>query len=215
MKRRRFIWREPPPGRRYRTTLRLTGLCALALLVAIAGGVALQWPRVSVPPPDVPAELSSWPLAWIPDAVLAWQWSRLPDTSGSQGHPAAAPSAWPDGFGADVLARIGAAAGRDHFSGQALPRADLRLVPVIPFRLVTAGAEAWADPANAWLWLPVSAASAETRGGRGLEHWQPSYTVTGCPYVRRWIRARIRWDMPVSSGERARGLALLEQCRSR
>lgn len=213
LKRRQFIWREPPPGPRHRTTLRRTGFCALAITIAIALGAAFHWPRVSVPAPVTtsPAALSSWPLAWVPDVVLAWQWRRLPEAAGT-GTGAAAPDEWPEKFGSAVLARLGPAAGRDHFSGRVLPRDELRLVPVIPFRLVTAGGEEWTDPANAWLWLPVSAAAAGSRRGRGLEHWQPAGIVTGCPYVRRWMRARIRWNMEITAGERERGIALLEQC---
>ena len=71
---------------------------------------------------------------------------------------------------------------------------------------------AWLDPRNDWLWLPVSAASAEIRAGRGLDRWQPATKAVGCPYVRRWMRARIRFDMPIPDGERRRGLALLAQC---
>ena len=89
-------------------------------------------------------------------------------------------------------------------------------------------ADAWAAGASAWsaqqrlryandvtspdTLIAVSAGSNESKGDRTPDEWLPPNRAAWCAYTARWVRVKTRWQLTVTSSEKAALEGVLANC---
>lgn len=69
-------------------------------------------------------------------------------------------------------------------------------------------------PDRAWLCFPTLKGSAQRRGGRSIENWQPAMPRLRCLYAERWLAAKLTFDLSVSQAEGDMLAEILNGCGS-
>ncbi len=100
--------------------------------------------------------------------------------------------------------------------------ATMTIMPAIPLELAFESGlkdnprhmQRWTAPtqAEAWLWLPVRKSAARRRGGRSIEDWQPGRPELRCSYARRWMAAKVIFNLAASLQEKEAIEEILAEC---